>query len=95
MRTINLVQGDLTPIIVLKTVGVDLTQKTLSFEMTRVNSRSSIVLPALHQPSGEVHVPLDFGATDKPGLYKGQLVIEGEQTTFEQIQIYVRPRAGT
>lgn len=90
MQTIHLVQGDLTPIIVLKTSGVSLAGKDLKFEMA---SKGKVIeLSALPQPNGEVHVPLEVGATETPGLYKGQLVIVGEQTTFEQVDIYVRPR---
>ena len=91
--TLNLVQGDLSPIIILTPSGVDLTGKTLAFEVNLIGRSDVVTLTALLQPNGDVHVPLEAEFTDVPGSYYGQLVIVGEQTSFDRVQIQVRRRA--
>ena len=92
MLTLNLVQGDLTPIIVLTPSGVDLTGKEVVFLMNLARSDQAIELVALPQPGGDVHVGLTEEATAVPGMYYGQLAIKGEQTAFERVLINVRQR---
>ena len=91
--TLNLVQGDLSPIIILKPSSVDLAGKALAFEVNPIGRSDVVTLTALLQPNGDVHVPLEAGFTDVPGLYYGQLVIVGEQVSFDRVQIQVRRRA--
>ena len=89
--TINLVQGDLTPIIIITPTGADLTGKQLKFEMYRAGRTAITSLDAV-LVGGEVVVGLTEQATAVPGLYLGQLVVVGEQTSFEQVQINIRSR---
>lgn len=90
--TIQLVQGDITPVIELTTDGLDLIGKTIEYWLTRSGSCEAIVLEAFLQPDGKIHVPLTYLATEKPGTYRGQLVIPGEQTVYDRQVIVIRSR---
>jgi len=90
MDTINLVQGDLTPVIRLTVEGIELTGKALRFSLRPRNSCDRLELDAMLQEDGSVHVPLTATATAVPGIYLGQLEVVGEQTLYDQVLVNIR-----
>ncbi|NYT38865.1 hypothetical protein ERD78_18890 [Allopusillimonas soli] len=90
---LQLVQGDLTPVIELAVSGLDLTGKTLQYWVSAHGSCEPLKLEAFLQEDGKtIHVPLTAQATANPGTFYAQLVVVGEMTVYDKQTIVIRAR---
>ncbi|SPY08015.1 hypothetical protein [Oligella urethralis] len=95
--SINLVEGDITPVIHIEVTEpgrtVDLSRETVLIHTRRVGTTEPVrTIPGQVHEANKIKVPLPEGFTDEVGDFEAEVEIVGRQTIYGTFNFKVRER---